>query len=349
MSNPHARAQSLPVAPTTGPTCTSLRSMPVPMPAPGSIDELERIIAELLPPTLPTDLMSRRGSRAQRTWAGLAATPLYEAMTIWVMASSPGYDLERVDAMVRTAIAASPRVRDGQWSSTRLIDVVRKAGRRQEHREVHRHLGQPVRLVSYDAVPVEPVDEMHQLRPVPTSLGRAVVAHLTTALGPHHYMVTPSAAILLDRHCDIAVDHLNAVRSRTSTAEHPDGLVGLSLFAAARPTKRANKSNRITDVFGDQPQPTRVALSHLLLGTDRNPESALLWRHVSKLSPTDVPAEVVADWRADLPALTPAILAFSERRRRRMRDRSRRGENLRRVFDLAASGEAGIPGQAVAI
>ena len=114
MSNPHARAQSLPVAPTTGPTCTSLRSMPVPMPAPGSVDELERIIAELLPTGIPTDLMSRRGKEAQRIWAELAASPLYEALTIWVMAAWPEQTLERVDTMVRTAIAAGHQVRDGR-------------------------------------------------------------------------------------------------------------------------------------------------------------------------------------------------------------------------------------------
>ena len=36
----------------------------------------------------------------------LAATPLYEALTIWVMAAWPEQMLDRVDTMVRTAIAA---------------------------------------------------------------------------------------------------------------------------------------------------------------------------------------------------------------------------------------------------
>ena len=56
-------------------------------------------------------------------------------------------------------------------------------------------------------------------------------------------------------------------------------------------------------------------------------------------SPAEVPAEIVKDWRAELLALTPAILAFSERRRRRLRDRSRRGDNLRRVFEQTLGGE----------
>jgi hypothetical protein len=115
--------------------------------------------------------------------------------------------------------------------------------------------------------------------------------------------------------------------------------VGLALFAAARPTKTTNKSNRITDVFADLPHASAVALSHLLLGTDRNPEAALLWRHLSQLAPEDAPEEVVADWRAELPALCPTILGFSQRRRRRVRDRSRRGDDLRRIFEVTAAND----------
>ena len=131
------------------------------------------------------------------------------------------------------------------------MDVMRKAGRRREHREVHRHLGRTVRLVSYDVAAFELADEVHQPPSRSFSLGHALVGHLRLALGEHSYMVTPSAASVLDRYCDIAVDHLNSVQAKTVTAERPDGMVGLDLFAAARPTKRANKSNRITDVFGD--------------------------------------------------------------------------------------------------
>ena len=40
--------------------------------------------------------------------------------------------------------------------------MVRKAGRRQAHREVHRHLGRPVNLVSLDAMPFEVADDLHR-------------------------------------------------------------------------------------------------------------------------------------------------------------------------------------------
>jgi hypothetical protein len=303
-------------------------------PRPGTVEDLERIIADVLPAAVPTDLMSRRGTRAQQTWANLTVTPLYEALTIWVMAAWPEQMLERVDTMVRTAIAFAHHVGDGQWSTMRLIGVVHKAGQRPEHREEHRHLGRAVSLVSYDAVPLELADETPRSRPV-SSLGPGVVADLRLALGEHRYMVTPSAAALLDASADIAVDHLNAIAVKSLTNERPDGLCGLALFAAARPSKRANKSNRITEVFRDLPRPTAVALSHLLLGTDYRPEASLLWRHASGLSPLNVPAMVVADWRADLPSLCPSILAYSERRRRRLRDRSRKGDDLRRVFEMA--------------
>jgi len=162
-------------------------------------------------------------------------------------------------------------------------------------------------------------------------------------------MVTPAAAALLERSCDIAVDHLDSVRVRTVSAERPEGLSGLDLFAAARPTRRANKSNRITEVFRDLPHPTGVSLSHLLLGTDHHPEAALLWRHASGMSPAEVPAEIVTDWRAELVALTPAILAFSDRRRRRLRDRSRRGDNLRHFFEHTIDGELAREDASVAI
>ena len=128
-------------------------------PAPGSVDDLELIIADLLPTGIPTDLMARRGKEAQRIWGELAGSPIYEALTIWVMAAFPEQALDRVDTMVRTAIAAGHQVREGRWSTRRLIGVVHKAGRRPEHREVHRHLGRSVSLVSYDAVELELADD----------------------------------------------------------------------------------------------------------------------------------------------------------------------------------------------
>jgi hypothetical protein len=67
------------------------------------------------------------------------------------------------------------------------------------------------------------------------------------------------------------------------------------------------------------------------------------------MSPTDVPADIVADWRADLPDLCPAVLAFSERRRRRTRDRSRKGDNLRRFFELTTTNDIDVSERAIAI
>ena len=160
---------------------------------------------------------------------------------------------------------------------------MRKAGRRQEHREVHRHLGQAgqSRELRRHAVSKWPtICTGRRLRPA--SLGRAVVAHLRLALGEHRYMVTPNAAVALGSLLRHRRRSSQCRRAKSDTAERPEGLVGLGLFAAARPTKRANKSNRITDVFRDLPHPTAVALSHLLLGTDHHPEAALLWRHVSR-------------------------------------------------------------------
>jgi hypothetical protein len=142
---------------------------------------------------------------------------------------------------------------------------------------------------------------------------------------------------------------LSSVRARTVSPERPEGLRRLDLFAAARPTKRANKANRITEVFRDLPHATGVSLAHLLLGTDRHPEAALLRRHAAGLSPTEVPPEIVTDWRGDSGALTPAILDFSERRRRRLRDRSRRGDDLRRIFERAAYGELAREDASVAL
>ena len=97
-------------------------------PLPGSVEDLERIIADLLPTGIPTDLMSRRGKEAQRIWGELAASPLYEALTIWVMAAWPEQTLDRVDTMVRTAIAAGHQVREGRWSTT-AADRRRPQGR----------------------------------------------------------------------------------------------------------------------------------------------------------------------------------------------------------------------------
>ena len=311
--------------------------------APGSLDDLEQIIWRLLPATMPSDLMARRGRDAQRAWAQVTATPLYEAMTVWVMAAWPDQVLERVDTMARTAIAAAHQVRDGRWSAERLAGVVAKAGRRAEHYPVHRHLGQEVQFVSYDELGFDLADESPGPRPAGLSLGPAVVADLRLALGEHAYLLTPAAARLLDRAVDLAVDHLNTVRARSATAGRPERLSGLALFAAARPTRRAAKSNRITDVFRDLPHPTSVALAHLLLGTDHRPEASLLWRHLCGVPTPEAPAEVVADWRAELPALSPAVLALSERRRRRVRDRCRRGDDLHHAFELAATAEPDHP------
>ena len=171
----------------------------------------------------------------------------------------------------------------------RLIGVVHKAGQRPEHREMHRHLGRAVSLVSYDAVPLELADESPRSRPV-SSLGRAVVADLRLALGEHRYMVTPKRRRPVGRQLGHRRRSSQCGTGQERHERAPGGIFWFALFAAARPSKRANKSNRITDVFRDLPRPPAVALSHLLLGTDHHPEAALLWRHLSGLSPLGVPA-----------------------------------------------------------
>jgi hypothetical protein len=281
-------------------------------------------------------------------WIALAATLPYAAMTVWVMKTWPDRRIERVDPMVRMAIAGARHVWDDEWSTTHLIRVVDKAGRRKERREVRQHLGQQITFVSLDTLWFEPADETYPC-PVASSLGSAVVANLKQALGEHCYMVTPSASVLLDRFADIAVDHLNSVRIKSISDQCPNGLGGLALFKAARPTKRTNKLNRITDICRDLPPSTSVALSHLLLGTDHNPESALLWRHVSGISPLDVRPDILADWRSELPALCPSMLDFTERRRRRMRDRSRNGDNLLQIFERAVTSDLDVLDWALAI
>jgi hypothetical protein len=330
----HERYQSLFPADSIG-TVTAAQ----PSATAGSAEKLDWIIAELLPSDIAHDVMTRRGTEVQQLWDSLITTPLYEELTVWVMAAWPDQMLEQVDTMVRTAIASADRVRRGEWTTERLIGVVRKTGRRGEHRQVHKHLGHEVHVVSFDDALVELAEPASIAGPHYSSLGHVIVANLRTGLGEHRYMVTSSAVELLDRSCDIAVDHLDAVRVRTVSTQRPEGLSGLELFAAARPTRNANKANRIIEVFRDLPHPTGVALAHLLLGTDRRPEAALLWRHAAGLSPTEVSPEIVTDWRGELGALTPGILAFSGRRRRRLRDRSRRGDNLRRVFERVADGE----------
>jgi hypothetical protein len=344
LKNPTSEASHLPPSLTSaesprgfgGENLTDDRS---PRLAAGSLQKLDWIIAELLPADIATDVMTRRGTEVQQWWDSLVSSSLSEELTVWVMAAWPNQMLEQVDTMVRTAIASAERVRRGEWTTERLIAVVRKAGQRGEHREVRQHLGRQVHIVSFDDALMDLAEAPLGTGTNASSLGHAIVSDLRSALGEHHYMVTPAAAALLDRACDIAVDHLDSVRRRTVSAQRPEGLSGLDLFAAARPTKRANKSNRITEVFRDLPHPTGVSLSHLLLGTDRHPEAALLWRHASAMSRAVVPVEIVTDWRAELVALTPQILAFSERRRRRLRDRSRRGDNLRHIFEQSLDGE----------
>jgi hypothetical protein len=317
--------------------------------SPGSVAKLDWIIAELLPADIDADVMTRRSAEVKQRWESLTATPLYEELTLWVMAAWQDEGVDRVDAMVRTAIATADRVRQGEWTTERLMGFVRRAGQRAEHREVRRHLGQDVRIVSFEDAFMDLAEDPPASGRQSSSLGHAIVSDLRAGLGEHRYMVTQYAAALLDRSCDIAVDHLALVRGRTVSAERPGGLSGLDLFAAARPTRRANKSNRIIEVFRDLPHPTAVSLSHLLLGTDLRPEGALLWRHASGMSLSEVPAEIATDWRGELVALNPAILASSDRRRRRLRDRSRRGDSLRHVFEQITHGELGGEDASVAV
>ncbi len=129
----------------------------------GSVAKLEWIIAELLPADIATDVMTRRGAEMKQLWESLTTTPLYEELTVWVMAAWPDAMVERVDTMVRTAIASADRVRQGQWTTERLIGVVRKAGQRRERREVHRHLGREVRIVSFD----DALMELAEVAPAP--------------------------------------------------------------------------------------------------------------------------------------------------------------------------------------
>ena len=149
----------------------------------GSVAKLDWIIAELLPADIATDVMTRRGTETKQLWESLTTTPLYEELTLWVMAAWPDEMVERVDTMVRTAIASADRVRQGQWTTERLIGVVRKAGQRRERREVHRHLGQDIRIVSFD----DALMELAEVAPAPganaPSLGHAIVARASCRPG----------------------------------------------------------------------------------------------------------------------------------------------------------------------
>jgi hypothetical protein len=196
--------------------------------SPGSMAKLDWIIAELLPADIDAEVMARRNAEVKQRWQSLTATPLYEELTLWVMAAWPDEGVDRVDAMVRTAIASADRVRQGEWTTERLISFVRRAGQRGEHREVRRHLGQDVRIVSFEDAFMDLAEDPPASGMLSSSLGHAIVSELRTGLGEHRYMVTPCAAALLDRSCDIAVDHLALVRGRTVSAERPEGLSGLA-------------------------------------------------------------------------------------------------------------------------
>ena len=58
----------------------------------GSVAKLEWIIAELLPADIATDVMTRRGAEMKQLWESLTTTPLYEELTVWVMAAWPDAD-----------------------------------------------------------------------------------------------------------------------------------------------------------------------------------------------------------------------------------------------------------------
>jgi len=53
----------------------------------GSVAKLEWIIAELLPADIATDVMTRRATEVKQMWESLTTTPLYEELTLWVMAA----------------------------------------------------------------------------------------------------------------------------------------------------------------------------------------------------------------------------------------------------------------------
>ena len=114
---------------------------------------------------------------------------------------------------------------------------------------------------------------------------------------------------------------------------------------ASGPTSRTGSPMCSATCPARPPWPCRISC----WAPTTTPRPLCLWRHLSGLSPLGVPAAIVADWRADLPALCPSILAFSERRRRRMRDRSRKGDDLRRVFEMAALSDLDDSEGAIAI
>ena len=100
-------------------------------------------------------------------------------------------------------------------------------------------------------------------------------------------------------------------------------------------------------MFGDAPHPTELPLSRLLLGTDhlRKPRCCGAICPVFAHGPA---RRIVADWRADLPDLCPAFWP-SPNVGAGGRETVPAGDNLRRVFELAATSELGLPEHAIAI
>ena len=222
---------------------------------------------------IPTDLMLQAGQRSP-AYMGAPGRPrrLYEALTVWVMAAWPELPLSGSTRWCARPSLPHLRCATGDWTTRRLSDVVRKAGRRQDHREVHRHLGRPVSLVSLDAVEFEvgrrsaPAAAGSALRWVETSsptCGWRSVSTTTWSLPD-----AVSWSWIATRTSPLTTS--TPSRPRAPRPSVPQGLCrpGRCSPPPGPPRRRTSRTGSPT-CSATCRTASAVALSHLLLGTDR--------------------------------------------------------------------------------
>ena len=254
--------------------------------APGCQDELTAILSGLLPVSLPEAYRSRH--------------PLIG----WVTRAYPrsGDAWER---QLGYAFGHAVAVRTGELSQERFIRALGAIARDPDGR---RHGRRPSRVAPADSGAMEHSSDLPSTTKATTSLGPELVAYVSTAVG---WRLPPVIEHVLEESTDLLVDLACRVSETRSRPFDMRVLVDRTTWGRWR----------ASTVLGHLPDRARRSVAHIVCGHPKIANSSAI--HLMNAVPEEeIPLDVIAAWRGDLPGLHPEM---QEVYRRRQIDRARLG------------------------
>jgi hypothetical protein len=203
------------------------------------------------------------------------------------------------------AFGHAAAVRTGELTQERFMRALDAIARDPTGR---RHGRRPPRVVPVDAAAMEHASDPPPITTATSSLGPELVAYVSTAVG---WRLPPVIEQVLEESTDLLVDLACRVSETRSRPFDMRVLVDRTTWGRLR----------ASTVLGHLPDRARRSVAHIVCGHPKIANSSAI-HLMSTVPDEEIPLDVIAAWRGDLPGLHPEM---QEVYRRGQIDRARLG------------------------